>query len=113
MRGVTRQSLHSNFSRMENGPMHRILLTLIAGLLLASEASAGPISDYYVVDGDGQRMVVIHGNSIVNSWTMTDNQYPIAVTTTVKAYATYSNNTGAEYTLTGTPTGTTYPFQGD
>lgn len=86
----------------------------LASLLVASTATAaGPTSEYFITDGDSRRLVVVQGSSIIRNWTLRDNTYPIAVVDTVRAYATYSNNTGSEYKLDGTYTGVDYPFQGD
>lgn len=93
--------------------MKRLIPLFLGGAALSQLALAGPVSEYYVTDGDSQRLVVIQGNSIVRQWRLRDNQYPIAVVNTVRAYATYSHNTGSEYTLQGVYTGTDYPFQGD
>jgi hypothetical protein len=69
--------------------------------------------EYYITDGDGLQMNVVQGSSIVRSWRLRDNQYPIAVVDTVRAYATYSFNVGSEYDLAGTYTSVEYPFQGN
>jgi hypothetical protein len=96
--------------------MKYVISVLFAMFFLSSVAWAdfnGPISEYYVTDGDSNILSVVQGQSVVRSWQLQDNQYPIAVTSTVRAYASYNYNTGSEYTLAGVPTGKTYPFQGD
>lgn len=89
------------------------LVVAFAVLGAIHPAGAGPISEYYITNGDSLSMKVVQGNSIVRSWTLRDNQYPTAVVDTVRAYGTYSNNVGSEYDLFGNFLGVNYPHRGD
>lgn len=85
---------------------------VVASALALAGSALGQTDQYYVTDGDASRGVRIQGGVINKTFKLTDNQYPLAVTSTVKIYGTYSNNTGAEYDLDGNPTGVKYPFVG-
>jgi hypothetical protein len=90
--------------------------SIVLGLALLGLAAAGSAlaqtDAYYVTDGDAQRAVRMQGGAIDLQWNLTDNQYPLAIVSTIRIYATYDSNTGAEYDLDGNPTGVTYPFVG-
>jgi hypothetical protein len=77
--------------------------------------SAGPSSPYYVTDGDDSGLQVIRSGAIVNAWGTGFTLAPLAVTDTVKVYkhnlSVNGGGDGIEFTLGGTPTGTTYPWQ--
>jgi len=93
--------------------MKRLMVVGLAALGLAAAGSALAQTDsYYVTDGDAHRGVRVQAGVINLQWTLTDNQYPLAITSTVKIYATYDFATGAEYDLNGNPTGVTYPWVG-
>ena len=93
--------------------MKKSMVLGLAVLGLAAAGSALAQTDaYYVTDGDVQRGVRIQNGAIDLQWNLTDNQYPLAITGTIKIYGTYNFNTGAEYDLNGNPTGVTYPFVG-
>lgn len=93
--------------------MKRFVVLGMAMLSLAVASSALAQTDpYYVTDGDAVRGVRMQGGAIDLQWGLTDNQYPLAITRTIKIYGTYNFNTGAEYDLDGNPTGVTYPFVG-
>ena len=83
-------------------------------LVIASAARAvGPSSPYYLTNGDSQILQVGESGAVVNSWSTALDLYPLAVTNTVKLYdrgAGFFGN-GLEYTLSGTPTGVTFPWQ--
>jgi hypothetical protein len=89
-----------------------IVLGLAVVALAAADRALAQTDSYYVTDGDEQRGVRMQGGAIDLQWTLTDNQYPLAITDTIKIYGTYDFNTGAEYDLDGNPTGVTYPFVG-
>lgn len=75
---------------------------------LASILSAGPISELYLVAWNNGGIKVFQGNSFVRSWaTSASNELAISVSSTVRTYA-YQSGYGAEYTLSGSYTGTTY-----
>jgi hypothetical protein len=90
--------------------------SIVLRLAMLGVAAAGSVlaqtDPYYVTDGDAQRGVRMQGGAIDLQWNLTDNQYPLAITGTIKTYGTYDFNAGAEYDLDGNPTGVTYPFVG-
>ena len=77
--------------------------------------SAGPTSAYYLTDGDSSTLQVVQTGTIVNAWGTGFTLYPLAVADTVKVYKVQQSveggGDGIEYTLSGTPTGATYPWQ--
>jgi hypothetical protein len=81
----------------------------------ASAHSAGPASSYYLTDGNNGGLQVVQSGAIVNAWATDLTLVPLAVTDTVKVYkynvSVDGGGPGVEYTLNGTPTGTTYPWQ--
>lgn len=83
-------------------------------LLIVGQASAvsGPSSPYYLTNGDASILQVGETGVIVDSWTTAFLQYPLAVVDTARVYMRDgSQGPGLEYTLTGTATGNTYPWQ--
>lgn len=85
-------------------------LTAAVVLLLASMAQAnpiGPTSAYYVTSGDDSKFCKIQGSSFT-CYNETADQGAIAVLGDVSIMGRI-NGTGAQYTLSGTPTGVTYP----
>jgi hypothetical protein len=64
----------------------------------------GPVSDYYI--SDRTTMWDVRGTSIVNSWAVTG--LPAAIDTTIRTTGNFSGQSGAQYTLSGVATGTTY-----
>jgi hypothetical protein len=83
---------------------------LAAATFLAAPAAviAAPISPFYLTDGDLSTLIVIQGPSVTRFSATGFFQYPIAVITTIRTAATDSAFNGAEYTLGGVPTGTTF-----
>jgi hypothetical protein len=77
----------------------------------------GPSSPYYLTDGGtpGPVLQVVQGGAIVDSWSINPYTSALAVTDTVKVYTNRPSSSihgdGMEYTLAGTPTGVTYPWQ--
>lgn len=72
---------------------------------------AGPLSQLYVTNWHNGGIAVIQGNQIIRSWgTAGSGEISIAVTDTVKTFGyNYPSYTvGAQYTLSGTYTGTQY-----
>lgn len=80
----------------------------------ACPAWAGPITEYYIVDGQSAQLSVVQGNSIIRSWTTRDpgEQMPIAVADTVRTFAEHPGYFGSEYDYNGNWTGTDYPDVG-
>ncbi len=89
-----------------------ILMSVIL-LIDTGSARSGPVSPLYLTAGDERHIHVVQGRHVLRTWTMQpdDRQFPIAVTGTVRTLGAANDETGAEYTLTGTPTGPTYSFQ--
>ncbi len=92
--------------------MNSTKFAVVASILGLSGSALGQTDQFYVTDGDSHRAVRVQNGAINLTFQLSDNQYPLAVTNTVKIYGTYANNTGAEYDLDGNPTGVTYPFVG-
>lgn len=78
------------------------------------EAQAGPTSALYLTDSSvGGAVYVVQGGAVINSWTgnvSPDSNPAIAVGETVRTYPQGFGlgGLGAEYSLTGVPTGATY-----
>ncbi len=84
-----------------------ILLFLFCLPLFAD--TLGPTSELYAVKWQNSGIAVIQGNSVVRSWaTSANSEIAIAVTDKVRTLGHYLGNTGAEYALNGTFTGTNY-----
>jgi len=80
-------------------------LIAVAGCAaLTGPSEAGPIDTLYLTSGDQTQIEAVQGNSVVNTFSETGYQYPIAVQSTI---VTSGPSGGAQYTLSGTPTGTT------
>ncbi len=90
------------------------LLVVVASFAAASPAWAGPISEYYIVDGDSGQVSVVQGNSIIRTWTtrLPGEQMPIAVGGTVRIFGEQPGYFGSEYDYNGNWTGTDYPDVG-
>jgi len=87
----------------------RVALVLALVLSFGEIAQAGPIRPLYL--STGSQVQVLVGSSIVDSWTTGDQEFSIAVNTTVKTWsqgAPALSLLGREYELDGTPTGATY-----
>jgi len=70
---------------------------------------AGPFSEYYV--SQFGQIAVLQGDEVVRTWlpqTGTSGAFAIAVRDTVETFSTVPGGLGAEYSLSGTPTETTY-----
>jgi len=88
-------------------------LTCLLGLAAfivsySAPVSAGPLTPYYLTNGDGSTISVVQGNSIVDTITMSNRQYGIAVSDTVRTIGWSVADQGQEFQLDGTPTGVTY-----
>jgi len=86
-------------------------LLTFATLIAPVAVFAGPISAYYLTYGDGQKVYMVQGNSLVNTINTnpaTNHPYPIAVADTVRTFTYRGQVFGSEYQLDGTPTGNTY-----
>lgn len=72
-------------------------------------AQAAPTSRLYL--STGSQISVLEGNTVVDSWVTGEQEYSIAVDTTVRTWAQGSpvlSLLGQEYQLDGTPTGATF-----
>jgi len=92
----------------------KILTFFAVPLLLAGSAAnllAGPISEYYLTVGQQNLFHVVQGSSVNRTWLgATDWQSSLAVVNTVRTMGAFPGYSGQEFTLSGSPTGTTYPF---
>jgi hypothetical protein len=90
------------------------VVTIFSALSFAGTANAtGPVSKLYLTAGDQNTVWVVQGPSVVNSWTQHNapgEEYPLAVSNTVRTLGFESGFAGSEYTLSGSFTGNTYPF---
>jgi PEP-CTERM motif len=86
------------------------LLAMMSLLALNGTGHAGPQSALYLTSGDESQIEVVQGNNIINTFAQVGGpqEYPIAVLGTVRTAGARSGETGAEYSLGGTPTGATY-----
>ncbi len=87
---------------------------LLANTVSKCSIPAAPVSEYYLLDGNSRQISVVRNGVLQRSWTAPDDQLPVAVSDTVRTYGEYGDggDYGSEYQLDGTPTGTTYPWQG-
>jgi hypothetical protein len=72
---------------------------------------ASPVSQLYLAAGAQNRISVVQGNSVVNSWidhSPDSAEYAIAVFGDVRTHGTYAGASGAQYSLSGTYLGTDY-----
>ncbi len=92
--------------------MRATILVAVLALVLCgtSIAVAGPVSEYYLTAGQWQRIHVVQGSNVNRTWGQVsgEEEYAIAVLATVRTLGIRHSDQGAEYTLDGTPTGTTY-----
>jgi len=89
-------------------------LILFAMLSTASVAHAGVgiTSELYLTAGDQHTIWVLQGTGVNRSWAMNapNREYPIAVGSTVRTLGGQAPETGSEYSLAGTWSGTSYAF---
>jgi hypothetical protein len=70
----------------------------------------GPVSPLYLTAGDQGMIWVVQGNAVINSWAAHHSaEYPIALLNTVRTLGS-GGGAGSDYTLSGTYTGTDYPY---
>jgi hypothetical protein len=93
-----------------------ILLGLLAlcafGLGNSTARAAGPTSELFLTTGE-HSITGIQGTNVlfnVAQSPATMDQSALAVNGTIRTIAQNTGSLGSEYTLTGTPTGNTYPF---
>ena len=92
------------------------LLCLVAlaftGVALAGPGPTSPLYLTYTTDLNGaQSIVVVQGNSVINSFAEAygaPDEVPIAVAGDVRTAGAFPGWLGGQYSLAGTPTGTTY-----
>lgn len=88
------------------------VIVLAALLGLTANAQTGPVSNYYLTNGDGQKIWIVQGATAATSFTATSfEEYPIYVLgSTIRTTGDSSSNDmiGNQYTLAGAPTGTMY-----
>jgi hypothetical protein len=86
---------------------------LSAGLVAFVHAQTiGPVSPYYLTAGDQRDILVLQGSSVVATYptvSTSSREYPIIVLgSVIRTDGPNSGEPGYEYTLAGTPTGTSY-----
>src|SRR5690349_10294980 len=86
-----------------------LLLIFATSAFTQQTVAQGPISPYFLTDGDHSILQVVQAGAVVNSWSTGLQLYPLAVSATVQVQNVQTLHTGVEYTLVGTPTGVTYP----
>ena len=84
------------------------LLVLAAAAVWRTSAANAQTSVYYLTAGDDGVNFAFQNGAAINSWSQQTNEYPIAVTDTVRTLGPNSGDSGSQYTLGGTFTGTTY-----
>ena len=90
------------------------VLLFVALVALTGVAMAGPTSPLYLTflyDLNDYDIYVVQGNSIIRTFPEAYNaplEAPIAVYGDVRTTAYYAGGAGGQYTLSGTPTGTSY-----
>jgi hypothetical protein len=63
-----------------------------------------------MLDGDSHQMVIINGATATTfAMNATDQEYAVAVGSTVRSWAAYPAQNGHEYSLAGAPLGSNYP----
>ncbi len=101
----------------------RLVALIALSATTAASAGVGPLDSLYLTSGDDNALVIIQGSSYTR---LPQNgispgvgdEYAIAVGSTVRTLANGNQGTipttlyglGSEYTLAGTPTGTTYAY---
>jgi|SRR5271165_3728424 len=78
-----------------------------------AQAGPGPTSPLYLTTG-GSNILVVQGNSVIQTFPTAYGrfEFPIAVYGDIRTTGIWPNNQGGQYTLGGTPTGTTYDLPG-
>jgi hypothetical protein len=90
-----------------------LVAVVLVAVAFAGVAQAGPLSPLYLtyVQG-GRNIVVVQGNSVINSFPEVYGnapfEIPIAVSGDVRTTAYFPGGAGGQYSLGGVPTGTTY-----
>ncbi|MGH8638878.1 MAG: PEP-CTERM sorting domain-containing protein [Burkholderiales bacterium] len=109
-RTLARFALVTRILRPSVAPCGRMLAPLVALVAAFAEmAVAGPTSPLYL--STGTQIQVLQGESVLDSWPTGEQEYSIAVDTTLKTWTQGSpalSLLGREYLLDGTPTGGTY-----
>lgn len=93
--------------------MKRGIFGLFGAMAIVGTVNA-QTEELYIVDGGSGRISVVQGGAVVRSWNQPNTAMPVTVMSTVRTYVQYSTSgNGSEYLLDGTPTGTTYAYQGE
>ncbi len=95
-------------------PALAVIALVAVALTGIAQAGPGPLSPLYLTT-DGPRILVVQGNSVINTFPEaygSPKELPIAVWGDVRTTGyyppQYSGTEGGQYTLGGSPTGTTY-----
>ena len=81
-----------------------LALTAITGVAAFGGMFTGPASTYYV--SDGTTMFQVQGLNVLSSWTVSG--LPAAIDTNIRTNGRDDTQPGAQYSLSGTATGTAY-----
>lgn len=87
-----------------------LVLTVCA--IAVSARAAGPVSDYYIIDGQNFNCYLVNGTNVTTLFQTRDDQMPLAVVDTIRTYGEYSTDFGSEYDLSGNWMGVDYPAGG-
>ena len=93
--------------------MRRLSITVLATVITGSAfAGVGIGSELYLTAGDQATIWVVQGTGVNRSWATagTGREYPIAVGNEVRTLGGTPGEVGAEYSLAGVSSGTTYNF---
>lgn len=87
-----------------------LLIASCSFLSLSLSASGGPLSTLYLTDHVEGKLYGVQGSSVtLNASATSTQQSPIAVGSTIRTFGLFRGDSGAEYSLSGTPTGSVYP----
>jgi hypothetical protein len=89
-----------------------VTLVLTVCALAVSTQAAGPVSDYYIVDGNNFNCYLVNGTNVTTLFQTRDDQMVIAVADTIRLYGEYPEDFGSEYDLSGNWMGVDYPAGG-
>jgi hypothetical protein len=93
-----------------NPPPFVALMTLCLSLFLSFSALGGPLSTLYLTNTLEGKLYAVQGSSVtLNVAATSTGQSPIAVGSTIRTFGADTGISGAEYSLSGTATGSVYP----
>ncbi|MDY7107560.1 MAG: hypothetical protein SYC29_02890 [Planctomycetota bacterium] len=89
-----------------------VCAALVVGALTVSAQAAGPVSDYYIIDGGNFNCYLVNGLNVTTLFQTRDDQMPLAVADTIRTYGEYPEDFGSEYDLSGNWLGVDFPAGG-